>query len=78
MTEQFTSKKEYSESNFQKDFQAMLFTNTDYAIHIRTNGSPIDNIVSPKRDRFHIISFADLKVEDSSGRIFLREAQVET
>lgn len=78
MTEKVTSKKEYSESNFQKDFQEMLPTNTDYTIHIRTNGSPIDNIISPKQDRFQIISFADLKVEDSFGRIFLGRAQVET
>ena len=78
ITEKITSKKEYLESNFQKDFQEMLPTNTDYTIHIRTNGSPIDNNIAPKHDRFHIISFTDLKVEDPFGRIFLGKTQVET
>ena len=76
MTEKDPSKKEYSESNFQKDLQAKLFINTNLIIHIRTNSNPINNIISPKQYRFHIISFTDLKVEDSYGRIFLREAQV--
>lgn len=72
------TEKKYLESNFQKDFQEMLPTNTDYTIHIRTNSSPIDNIIAPKHDPFQIISLADLKVEDFFGRIFLGKAQVET
>ena len=78
MTEKDPSKKKYSESNFRKDFQAKFFTSTNLTIHIRTNSNLINNIISPKQDRFHIISFTDLKVENSYGRIFLKEVQVET
>ncbi len=77
MVEKINYKMDYQEPDFQEDFQEILFTNTKYMIHIRTQGSPIDNYISPKEDPFHILSLADLKVENSLGMVYLRKPQVE-
>jgi len=77
MTVKINYKMNYQESDFQEDFQDILFTNTKYMIHIRTQGSPIDNYISPKDDPFHILSLAELKVENPLGLVYLRKSQVE-
>lgn len=77
MVEKIDYKMSYQESSFQEDFQEMLFTNTSYLIHLRTQGSPIDNYISLKEDPFHILSLADLKVENTVGMIYLSKTQVD-